>query len=347
MSFLPTPARLGRLRLAWIALCLLALSAIATATPRAPQQAYAIDVPGLGALVLFGRDPQSAVRNYTEGLIRRGVFPGKEKVLRAWARSLVLEDARPVASLPNEGRPISGIQMNTLLDLVGDADHKAVRRGYADALEKAAVFPLYLPIADARKNIGKHLGLLDHLLLMGGDDLHPTTYGRPTTHANLDELNLARDHYELSLVKKANEESVPITGICRGHQLLGVASGGELVQDLVLDHATTEQHAGPGFTPIPHAVEIAPDSSLTKLLGSTKIRAVRSMHHQAVLTVGGSMKIVGRAPDGIAEAIEGDGGRVHGYQFHPEKAQHTGYSKAIFRDVARRATKFAQREQRR
>lgn len=289
-------------------------------------------------MALFGDTPAHAVDRYVAGVIRRNAFPGHEAELRAWGKHLGSQPARSLDAVAH-GRPLSGIQLNHLLDLTGDAHHLGVRKAYADGLERAGVATVFFPPADSRALIDARLASVQHLMLTGGDDLHPKLYGAPVTHANADELNLVRDRFELQLVRKALSSTLPIDATCRGYQMLDVAAGGTLVQDIHQDHLTTRAHAGPGFSPTHHAVNVEPGSALAATVG-THLRAVPSMHHEAVGKVGTGFSIVGRSPDGVPEAIEADGGRVRGYQFHAEKTLRSGFSKAIYANMYQRASTY-------
>ncbi|MEO6951312.1 MAG: gamma-glutamyl-gamma-aminobutyrate hydrolase family protein [Polyangia bacterium] len=300
--------------------------------------AWAFDVPGLGAMALFGDTPKDAVDHYVAGVIRRQAFPGHEEELRAWGKALAARPARSLEAVAH-GRPLSGIQLNHLLDLTGDAHHLGVRKGYADGLERAGVATVFFPPADSRALIDARLSSVQHLMLTGGDDLHPKLYGAPVTYAHPDELNLVRDRFELQLVRKALSSKLPIDATCRGYQMLDVAAGGTLVQDLHEDHLTTMEHAGPGFAPVRHGVSVEPGSALAATIG-IHVRAVPSMHHEAIGKVGKGFRVVGRAPDGVPEAIEADGGRVRGYQFHAEKTLRSGFSKAIYANMFQRAAAY-------
>ena len=301
--------------------------------------AWAFEVPGLGSLALFGDTPKQAVDRYVAGVIRRQAVPGHEAELRAWGQTLV---ARPSRSLEqvSKGRPLSGIQLNSLHDLTGDTQHLGLRKAYADGLERAGVATVFFPPADSSALIEARLSSVQHLMLTGGDDLHPSLYGAPITHANRDELNIVRDKFEIRLVRHALASKLPIDATCRGYQLLNVAAGGTLVQDIHEDHLTSKAHAGPGFSPIRHGVDIEPDSAVAATVGTTHLRAVPSMHHEAVGRVGKGFRIVGRASDGVPEMIEADGGRVRGNQFHAEKTLRSAFSKAMYGNIYQRASAY-------
>jgi putative glutamine amidotransferase len=164
------------------------------------------------------------------------------------------------------------------------------------------------------------LDACDAVLLGGGRDIHPSAYGQePTEH--LSHTEPRRDAFELELVERALDRALPVLGMCRGIQILNVALGGTLVQDLVLkpewlDHPSdrgwqawkeVEASALDGDGPLPphprHPIAIEPDSRLHEALGVKEIE-VNSFHHQALDVVADGLTVVARAPDGVVEAVE-------------------------------------------
>jgi putative glutamine amidotransferase len=178
----------------------------------------------------------------------------------------------------------------------------------------------------------------DGLLLTGGDDVRPDLYGA-VTHPSFSATEGGRDEYEIELVSRAFDAGLPILAICRGIQVLNVARGGTLVQDIPTERPSATPHRLP--TPahpadaIAHAVHVAPDSLLRALIGDRLIHAgsceVNSRHHQAVETLGNGLRVTAVAPDGIVEAIEDQGrGFCLGVQWHPESFYRTGEFQSLF-----------------
>lgn len=182
------------------------------------------------------------------------------------------------------------------------------------------------------------------LLLTGGGDVDPKFYGE-TPHATFQPSEPGRDEYEIALVKAATEARLPIFAICRGMQLLNVALGGTLVQDIpsMVNGAAHHSVPEPRFA-IAHEVWVAKGSRLAtmmaeKLEGDTC--QVNSRHHQAVKEVAPGWEVTGTAPDGVIEAIEqpGDVFRM-AVQWHPENFWRTGEFRPLFEafvDAARTA----------
>lgn len=156
----------------------------------------------------------------------------------------------------------------------------------------------------------------DGLLLSGGGDVDPATYGGDSG-APVEDADAATDAWELSLLAEARRRGLPTFGICRGLQLLAVAEGGTLAV-----HVDGDVHPGMGALPpadalaLRHEVTLEPGSRVGRALGPA-VR-VNTIHHQAVEDPG-SLRVIGRGPDGVIEALEAEGWPAFGVQWHPEK----------------------------
>jgi putative glutamine amidotransferase len=186
----------------------------------------------------------------------------------------------------------------------------------------------------------------DGLLLAGGGDLLPSLYGEPA-HEAFDPAEPGRDDYELELVRLATARDLPLLAICRGIQVLNVARGGTLVQDIATQLQTTIEHMvrQPQFA-IGHDVWMAPTSRLQALMGprldDSDVCPVNTRHHQAVKDVGRDLVVTATAPDGVIEAIEDPTQRFClGVQWHPENFYRTGEFSPLFAGLIEAATKPA------
>lgn len=159
------------------------------------------------------------------------------------------------------------------------------------------------------------------VVLMGGEDVDPALYGGAENYPHRDEIFSDADRAQVSLVREAVADGVPLIGICRGMQVINVALGGDLVQHLHGGGHTPPRSADEGM--ISHPVDLEPESRLAALVGSTRLD-VQSSHHQAVGTVGLGLKVVARADDGTVEAVEHESAPVWAVQWHPEDAGSTG-----------------------
>jgi putative glutamine amidotransferase len=164
------------------------------------------------------------------------------------------------------------------------------------------------------------LDRIDGLLLIGGADLDPRSYGEEP-QPGVETTYRERDEFEIALTRAAIERGMPYLGICRGMQILNVALGGNLNQHLALDDGTTPHRRIVGtFEGNEHEILLEPGSLAARALGEERHEG-RCHHHQAVDRLGNGLVVTGRAVDGVPEAVELQGGGwVLGVQWHPEAA---------------------------
>lgn len=217
---------------------------------------------------------------------------------------------------------------------------------YLEAIRRVGGEPVELDCE--RDEPGQVAVRADGLLLTGGGDVNPELYGE-APHESFQASEPGRDEYEIALVRAAIEAQIPIFAICRGMQLLNVALGGTLIQDIPTMVNGAQQHAvpEPRFA-IAHEVWVAKGSQLAALMAEKldgDTCQVNSRHHQAVKAVAPDWEVSGTAPDGVIEAIEqpGDVFRM-AVQWHPENFWRTGEFRPLFEafvDAARERTKAA------
>jgi putative glutamine amidotransferase len=175
---------------------------------------------------------------------------------------------------------------------------------------------------------------VDGILLPGGDDVLPSLYGADP-HPTFDAAEPGRDAYELELATRAGDADLPLFAICRGIQVLNVARGGTLVQDIPreLPGAIPHEVRDTPFT-IAHDVWVSEGTLLHTLLRERidgDACPVNSRHHQAVQKVGSGLVVSATAPDGVVEAVEDPSKRFCvGVQWHPENFYRTGEFRALF-----------------
>jgi putative glutamine amidotransferase len=217
-------------------------------------------------------------------------------------------------------RPLIGVTTSELrrgelatLRRHGEPPHPEMALGmtYLRAVEAAGGLPIVLPPV-ALEAVPALLERLDGVCLSGGPDLDPDAYGAPTRHPELGPTEPSLDAFELAVARAADAAGLPLLGICRGAQALNVARGGTLHQ-----HLDGHRQAALA-TARTHHVTVTPGSRLAALTGVGKLD-VNSFHHQAVDILGAGLRIVARAVDGTAEAIE-DPTRplLLGVQWHAE-----------------------------
>lgn len=206
-----------------------------------------------------------------------------------------------------------------------------VNDDYIDSVVKAHAVPIILPIVDDENIIKEQVSMVDSVIISGGYDIDPIYWGEEVSQ-KLGRIFPRRDEYELKIIKHALEMKKPILGICRGLQVLNVAFGGSLYQDLSLIpdcYIKHSQNAKPYETT--HGFTTKEGSIIRKIVGE-KIR-VNSYHHLAIKELGKGLKATGFSPDGIIESIEytEEGKFVLGVQFHPEMLHnHESFAMKIF-----------------
>jgi putative glutamine amidotransferase len=193
-------------------------------------------------------------------------------------------------------------------------------------------------ILDASMSVADALSGIDGLMLTGGDDVMPSRYGE-TAHETVVEAEPGRDEFEIALVNEARARELPLFAICRGIQVLNVACGGTLVQDIPSEVRGALPHSLkiPPHEPysLAHEVWLDKDTLLSRLMGERLSDAdsceVNSRHHQAVKDVARGFKVSATAPDGVIEAIEDPAARFClGVQWHPENFWRTGEFRPLF-----------------
>lgn len=202
-------------------------------------------------------------------------------------------------------------------------DGKWYQRAYApnsQAIARAGGLPVLIPTGLDEATLRALYERLDAVLLPGGPDVDPAHYGseRHPLTVTIDDL---RDKLELTVARWAVRDDLPVFGICRGHQVLNVALGGTLVQDIPDQLGSPLIHDIPDGTPRStrvHDVTIDSDSRLAGVLGSTRL-LVNSLHHQSVEQVASGAVVTAKSPDGVVEALEvPDRHFALSVQWHPE-----------------------------
>ena len=218
--------------------------------------------------------------------------------------------------------PLIGITARSVRDEAWCPPLIGARQGYINAIIEAGGVPVVLPPVSDIKVLRGMFESVAGILLTGGVDVAPALYGEEP-HPQLGVVHADRDAAELPLARWAATEHKPVLGICRGHQVLNVALGGALYQDLPsqragsLDHEASVKHEC--WNNFDHGMTLAEDSRIAEILGAAEIE-VNSLHHQAVKVLAPELRAVGHAPDGVIEAVEGmNGGFVIGVQCHPEE----------------------------
>ena len=218
-------------------------------------------------------------------------------------------------------RPLIGITAMSVGNSTDGRDLQAVRPTYLRAIEAAGGIPFIIYLSDDLEAIRHLYHLCAGILLPGGDDVDPAYYDE-APHPRLGNVDRQRDAVEIALTRWARADRKPLLGICRGLQVINVALGGSLYQDIPAQLDTSIDHRANSrtraWTELTHTLTIRPDSRLAAILQTTHI-GCNTMHHQAIKQLAPGLQITAHAPDGIIEAFETtDGHYLMAVQCHPE-----------------------------
>ena len=202
----------------------------------------------------------------------------------------------------------------------------AINEAYTAALSLAGAIPLLIPLGLSEGALEAALARLDGVVFTGGGDVHPERYGSQE-HPLVDGVDADRDRVEIFLLKRVLQAGLPFLGICRGLQVINVAMGGSLYEDVLDQRPNALRHQ---FFPemprnyLAHPVEVVSGSRLAGILGDGPAQ-VNSLHHQGILSLASGLQAAAFAPDGLVEACE-VAGHPFGLavQWHPEWLQEHG-----------------------
>ncbi|HUX39103.1 MAG TPA: gamma-glutamyl-gamma-aminobutyrate hydrolase family protein [Rectinemataceae bacterium] len=229
-----------------------------------------------------------------------------------------MQPSRPVAS---DRPPIIGILSGIQLAETGPfpgMERSGVSQDYVSAIEAAGAVPLLVPVVGKEASVRRQIEAVDALLLSGGYDPNPLLYGE-NPNRRIDFIFPEIDEHQLRAVRVADELGKPMLGICRGLQILNVAFGGTLYQDLSLIPNSYIQHFQKSRKHTPgHEVSIVKDSLLAGIFEASTI-LINSFHHLAIKDCAPGFVVGAYAPDGVIEGIERRGGSpILAVQWHPE-----------------------------
>ena len=213
----------------------------------------------------------------------------------------------------------------------------------SQSINMAGGVPLLIPSTDDPVLMEEIISRLDAVLVTGGPDVDPAYYGAER-HEQLGEVNDARDYFEFMLIRKALQHNLPVFGICRGMQIINVALGGTLYQDIpsdLPDSELTHRKREEPHLPV-HSIRLLPGSMVYELFGTDEVD-VNSIHHQSVKDVAPGLRITAWSADGVAEALEGyPNVPVFALQSHPEiftARNHDQLMKRFFDLLVQKASK--------
>ena len=239
-------------------------------------------------------------------------------------------------AIENHSQPRIGVPYRTRNEEV-----KGIRgkyENYLRAIEQAGGKPVEISLALPLNDLQALIETLDAIVLPGSPaDVNPALYGAARQPESADaDADLERT--DLALLEHAFAEAKPVLAICYGIQILNVYLGGSLIQDIPSELGSAVQHTWDGASkgthePF-HAVRFESDTRIAKTLGALDAQ-VNTSHHQSIREPGRNLRVVGRAPDGVIEAVEwaGDSNWVTGVQWHPERMTGDALAQTLFREL--------------
>ncbi|MBS2026813.1 MAG: gamma-glutamyl-gamma-aminobutyrate hydrolase family protein [Deltaproteobacteria bacterium] len=237
-------------------------------------------------------------------------------------------------------RPFIGVTLDLTLPPGTNAlPRYELKRAYTDAVIDAGGMPILLPYTKDGSMVEAYLGLIEGLVVTGGAfDVPPELYGEKPRQG-LGQLNPVRTQFELALLEQVLDRDIPVLGVCGGMQLMNVAFGGTLYQDLGRELPSAQVHEMKGDRRLPaHEVSVTAGTLLAAATGPGSLM-VNSTHHQAVKRLGGGLIASAVAGDGVIEAIEAPDLRFAvGVQWHPELlVKSVPINRGLYRGLVRAA----------
>ena len=226
--------------------------------------------------------------------------------------------------------------MKPIIGIFAEVDDNlvtAVRRTYISAIEKTGGLPVLIPYVESDEILDGMVDGCDGFFFTGGKDIDPKHYGEKKK-LTCEEIQPNRDNLELRAFEKVLSSGKPLLAICRGAQLVNIALGGTLYQDIPSETETELVHRQTvGEFEYSHHVNIVKDTPMYSLVGSERISA-NSFHHQAIKKLGEGLEVMAKADDGIIEAVYYNGDRyLRAYQWHPERLfDKDRYNRSVFED---------------
>jgi putative glutamine amidotransferase len=234
-------------------------------------------------------------------------------------------------------KPIIGIGSD-VAQKKGERERAFAYTTYIESLRRAGAVPVVIP--PQPENAAALVDGLDGILLAGGDDCDPTVYGEQP-HPTVEPMDPRRQSNDLTLARVARQRGIPTLGICLGVQVMNVAAGGTLIQDIDSEMRTDIEHASEPSNRQRHDVLVEHDTGLAGILGDQELN-VNSSHHQAIRRVGDGLRVTALAPDGIIEGLEDPTHPFYiGVQWHPEDMPGEGSASSLFGAFVDAARKYA------
>lgn len=235
-------------------------------------------------------------------------------------------------------KPVIGIGSD-ILRIEGERERAFAYLTYVDALRRAGAIPVLVP--PQPENLADLIDSLDGVLLAGGNDCDPSLYGEEA-HPTLEPMDSRRQSNEVELARIARESGIPTLGICLGVQVMNVAAGGSLVQDIDSQIETEIQHASAPENRARHDILVVEGTKLANILPGLELN-VNSSHHQAIHQIGDGLRMTAQAPDGVVEGLEDPRHPFYlGVQWHPEDMNGERSASVLFAAFVDAARQYAE-----
>lgn len=229
---------------------------------------------------------------------------------------------------------LGGVAMKKCIGIFPDINYKTnqiqVNKNYIRGIVNAGALPVILPYLDEDLT-SKQLAQVDGVLLTGGDDISPLLINEEPMRM-IGDVNPYRDEIELHIAKYCLKQSIPILGVCKGMQVMAIACGGKVYQDIYLGEEERLEHkqTAPGWAEW-HSIKLVPSTKLYDIFDNKDKIAVNSFHHQGVKSVIEPLRVCARSEDNLIEAFEHTDHPFYiGVQWHPERMIYTPLQQNIF-----------------
>jgi putative glutamine amidotransferase len=238
-------------------------------------------------------------------------------------------------------KPLIGIGCD-IFQQQGERDRAFAYTTYSEAIRAAGGIPVIVP--PQPENAAEIVEELDGILLAGGFDCDPSVYGQER-HPTVEPMDPRRQNNDMTLARAAREAGIPTLGICLGVQMMNVAAGGTLIQDIDSQVDTEIEHASEPADRHRHGVILEKNTRLASILGHQELN-VNSSHHQAIGDVGNGLRVTAQAPDGVIEGLEDPAHPFYvGVQWHPEDMAGEDSASKLFGAFVAAARKFAEQKE--
>lgn len=235
-------------------------------------------------------------------------------------------------------KPVIGIGADVGAAKPGGRERAFNYLSYIDSLRRAGAAVVLIP--PQAENVATLTEPLDGIMLAGGNDCDPNLYGEEP-HPTCEKMDCRRQDNDLALARAARDKGIPALGICLGAQVMNIAAGGSLIQDIASQVDGSINHVSAPENRARHDVSIEPHTRLAGILGARHFN-VNSSHHQAVKNAGRGLRVAAKAPDGVIEAVEDPDHRFYvGVQWHPEDLAGENSATKLFGAFVEAARKYA------